>query len=165
MKKISKFKMWNSLKPQTLEEKFAHRRAVLELACKHMRTIESLKLSAVSFEELLGFHKNLYELNEPGLKSYTKKCIGPKRQKSNIFRVTHYTDLAACLPPKVKVDLNDWLIRNSLAQVLKFLINGLSCQIYGPHERVELLIFSVRWQCLSIPRQLERITIEKIFVF
>ena len=69
-----------------------------------MHTIESLKLSAVSFEELLDFHKKFYQLNpERQFKSDARKCHGPRKKKSNIFRVTHYTDLAACLPPKVTV--------------------------------------------------------------
>ena len=29
-----------------------------------------------------------------------RPCKSPKRKRTNIFRVKHFTDLLACLPPK-----------------------------------------------------------------
>ena len=81
-----------------LEAIFAKRKLILDLACENIDTIVKLKHSGSSLEELINFHKKIYNLDY----NYFKKlkhnmCKSPKRRKTNIFRVKN---LLACLPPK-----------------------------------------------------------------
>ena len=65
---------------------FEKRRKIKDFGCKMIQKISDIRNSDASFQDLLNFHENIYNLNYEFMEESEEKCRQAKRTSSNLFR-------------------------------------------------------------------------------